>query len=597
MPTRPSRYPQVAVTPGANYAEPPSGVQISGWPYAGIFPSSDANWLFDYLGDWARDADGAHLRATDVLSTSIPCRVSTTILDIYDGIDSTLTATITSGGVYYHGVAGRIDLSDAPAVYSGGNALVFPPSTTSYVIARARPAQIGGTGGASCAELAISAVTPVAGWATILQVTTNATQITNSSTHSGVSSWLQWSKAIEFLGSVKGGSVDLTGTLTAKIGVFGTPDVGNAAIYAYGPDLGQGVYAGSTGSGQAIYAFGGAAATGSVGLFDASSSAGAALEAIGNATSPAIFVRGRVNVQETSGASYGLQVGGSGSVANMLSTNASGTGRGFYCSGSATGGEGAYFEHNRTTGSPYTIYARTAAAADVTARAILAEGRNEGFGVHSKAVTGAAFFGEVSNNAGVPFLASTRTADTTYGFSGGLMFNAAAAVNQWRATISGFSGVKSLAWYGPGSFLHGYEVTTGPISDFNVFDNSFTTITMLASEGNGFYGASFGARIRIRITFDARCIAAGASGVDIRLTDETNGGTTIVERSGAGTGTTAGWALPNASTDWQKRIAFECEYAPPNDGDLTIRLKIKRNTGGQIAVRDIVMEAVGTFPT
>jgi len=593
--TRPARFPQVALVPGGNFAEPPSGVQLGGWPVGAVFPSSDANWLLRQITDWIREGDAYGLRATDVLS-AIPSRVSTSILDIYDGVDSTLTAVITSGGVYYHGVAGRIDLTDAPTVYSGGNALIFPPSTVSYVVARPQPSTGGPVSGSSCAELKISAVQPVAGYATILQVTTSATQITNSSTHSGVSSWLQWGKLTEFNAGLRGTTLDLSGNLTAAIGSFDPTALGpgNYAVYAQGVDLGGGVYATGVGSGVGVEIH--HAGTGAGLKSDASTGAGAAAHLIGNATSEALYVVGRANVQ-TPAASYGLQVGGSGNVANMLSANASGTGRGFYCIGSATGGAGAYFEHDRTTGSPYTLYARTAAAADVTARAILGEGRNEGYGVHGKAVTGAALYGEVSNNAGVPLLVSTRTADTTYGFSGGLMFNAAAAMNQWRATISGFSGVKSLAWYGPGSFLHTYEITTGPISDFNVFDSSFPAITALASEGNGFSGSSVGARVRIRVAFDARCIAAGASGVDIRLTDETNGGTTIVERSGLGTAVTAGWGLPNAVTDWQRRISFETEYAPPNDGDLTVRLKIKRNTGGQIQVRDIVMEIVGTFAT
>lgn len=591
--TRPARFPQVALTPGGNYAEPPSGVQLGGWPVGAVFPSSDANWLLRQITDWIREGDANALRATEVLSP-IPSRVSTTILDIYDGVDATLTAQITSGGVYYHGVAGRIDLTDAPTVYSGGNALVFPPSTVSYVIARPQPSTGGPVSGSSCAELKVSAVQPVAGYATILQVTTSATGISLSSTHSGVSSWLQWGRLTEFNNGLRGTTLDLTGNLSAAIGSFDAGSDGNFAVYGYGANLGGAFNATGVGSGVGYYVQ--HSGTGAALYATTAAGAGPAAWLIGNATSEALYVQGRANVQ-TPAASYGLQVGGSGNVANMLSTNASGTGRGFYCIGSATGGEGAYFEHNRTTGGAYSVYARTAAAADVTARAIVGEGRNAGYGVHGKAVTGAGLYGEVSNNAGVPFLVNTRTADTTYGFSGGLMFNAAAAVNQWRATISGFAGVKSFAWYGPGSFLHAYEVTTGPIADSNVFDLAWPTVTALAAEGNGFYGAALGARIRIRVAFDARCVAAGASGVDIRLTDETNGGTTIVERSGAGTGTTAGWALPLAATDWQRRIAFECEYAPPNDGDLSIKLKVKRNTGGQISTRDIVVEFLGTFAT
>lgn len=592
--TRPARFPQVALVPGGNFAEPPSGVQLGGWPVGAVFPSSDANWLLRQITDWVRDGDGFGLRATDALA-AVPCRVSTSILDIYDGAGATLTATITTGGIYYHGVAGRIDLTDAPTAYSGGNALVFPPSSVSYVLARPQAGTSGGPiSGSSCAELLVSAVQPVAGYATLLQVTTDATDITASITHSGVSSYLEWGKLTNFTLGLRGTDAVLSGSLTAATGVFGGDAGGSDTLQVVGLAGGAGLVASAASTGRAVWAV--QAATGPAGYFDTSAGAGSAIEAHGNTTSPAIYAVGRVNVS-TPASSYGLQVGGSGNVDNMLSSNASGTGRGFLCVGSATGGEGGYFDHLRATGSAYSVYARTAAAADATCEAICGEGRSAGNGVHGKAVTGSGVVGEVSNNAGVAFRAETRTADTTYGFSGGFMFNANAAVNQWRATISGFAGVKSFAWYGPGSFLHAYEVTTGPIADSNVFDLAWPTVTALAAEGNGFYGAALGARIRIRVTFDARCVAAVASGVDIRLTDETNGGSTIVERSGAGTGTTAGWALPLAATDWQRRIAFECEYAPPNDGDLSIKLKVKRNTGGQISTRDIVVEFLGTFAT
>ena len=248
--TRPSRYPQVALTPGGNFVEPSSGVQIGGWATGALYPSADANWLWRQSTDWGRHLDATRLHTGDILATT-PQRIGSGALTISTGLGVGLTATITAGGVYY-GNGERIDLTAAPTVYSGGAALVFPAASTRYVHARPQPGLAGAAIGSSCGDLLVSASPIAAGYVLLLTVTTNATDITAATQDSGVVNRLTWAVEPDFAAGLRGTNIDISGSLQAATGIFAgdagggdTLDVtalaGGTAVTVHGSSGGTGL--------------------------------------------------------------------------------------------------------------------------------------------------------------------------------------------------------------------------------------------------------------------------------------------------------------------------------------------------------------------
>lgn len=618
MVARPERYPQVAATPGANYAEPASGVQLGGWPYGNLFPSSDANWLFRQLTDWNRAHDAHRLASIDILAATVS-RVSATALTIYTGIDATLEAEITSGGVYY-GNGERIDLTLAPTVYAGGNALVFPATSVSYVVARPQPPSGGAANGSSCAELAVSAVTPVAGWATILQVTTDALQITSASSW-GVSSFLEWGSVPPNFGSgVWGTSADFSDAISAPRAVFAGDPGGTdtlqigaladaTAVTIYGNGTGRGITlnhsdAGTglriehsgTGGGATINKIGASgiglsiAAGSSTGLLVTGGSASpaitatggsgasaSAIKATGGSGAPALDITagagqfaGDFTASATSGYAgrftggtlYALTAIGTNDGAGGLFTGA-GLGLGVgVLGGTSAGAGGVQILARNSTG--YPLYSQTHSTATNAVAGAWLEGRDQAAGAE---ITAANYYPlvlspKIATPANPHLHMRPQTSYPTQWADGGLAFAQSAVGVQGHlvhgcAADGAMRGVHSSL----GGLIHGVSLDN-IASNSNGALGSYTTLcTIVLSGGNvpkqGGRTAIFRVTMRVRVS-----VSGTPGGCNVRIVDNT-AGVAFCEFVNSGTGATNGWRLAAGSTGWDATISFDYPYTMP----------------------------------
>lgn len=599
MTTRPSRYPQVAATPGGNYAEPPSGVQLGGWPVGAVFPSSDANWLLRQITDWNRAHDAHRLASIDVLSMTVS-RVSPIPLALATGVGVGLTAQITSGGVYY-GAGERLDLTLAPAVYAGGAALVFPAASASYVLARAQPAVGGAANGSSCAELLVSSG-PVAGWVKILFVTTDATDIV-AAVETMVTPYLEWGIAPDFAAGLRGttgtfvgslSSLDLTtGGITGSHALLSGEDgqptlvvqsdlLDNPAILAYGVNNAKAIHAYSNGGGGTIV-HADAASFGATGV---------ALDVDGSSGSPAARITagaGQVALTSTASGTSAYNAIFTGGVTFSIVVTAAGNGGGGIFSGSGTGsgieasggtGAGAvgvFAAALNSTG--YALYARSAAAAANTVAGAKLEGRGSAAGAELLAEDYyAAILRPKINAPGYGALyAAPQSAYPTNKPAGGLSY-ASYVFNSrphWIVADADDPAWRGL-WSSRGGFVYGghYGQTAS-----NADATTYTTLCTVALT-NGNAPKEAGRAVRCEVKIRVRTSTAAANGIDVRVRDTTvlPSGANVVEYAGAGIGNFAGWPLTGATTGWDRDVTFDYDYVVPAEGDRTILLQFKRQT-------------------
>lgn len=614
---RPSRYPQVAGVPGGNFAEPTSGVQLGGWPTGAIYPSSDANWLWRQITDWNRHHDATRLASTDILTTTV-CRTSTTALTITTGAG--LTATITTGGVYY-GAGERLDLTAAPTVYSAGAALVFPAGTTRYVCARPQPPTGGASNGASCAELIVSASNPPAGYVTILAVTTNGTDIT-AAVESGVTLYLEWAATPNFTAGVRGTTADFTGSLEAldvttgafsgSYGLFGGEN-GNPSLTVQGPanGLAPAILCYGLGSAASLYAYSNGG-SGHVVHADAASfsATGKALVVDGNSTATAAEITagaGRRAILATASAtsSYAAEfvggtsfsiyaTGGTGGGGGLF--YGTGTGVGIRAYGGSTAGANAIGAVTRNA-TGYAFYGETDGSATTAAAAAWLEGKGSAAGAE---ITSANFYALALNakNSAPTYgsiYARPQTLTPTSWGDGSLTYASSVFGEQghWMHGCSADSAFRGV-WSSLGGFGYGasYNATNS-----NANAASFTVLTTATmSAGNAPKNTG---TVRVTVNMRVKTSTAAANGIDVQVLDTTAGGTpTVISYigTGAGTGTAGpGWYLQGSTTEYQTTISFEMSYAVPASGARTFSLQFKRQTAANTVTAQGSIVVTGVY--
>lgn len=619
MVARPERYPQVAATPGANYAEPASGVQLGGWPYGNLFPSSDANWLFRQLTDWNRAHDAQRLASIDILASSAQ-RVSSGGLTITSGLGSGLTAEITAGGVYY-GNGERIDLTLAPTVYAGGNALAFPAGTTRYVIARPQPPSGGSANGSSCGELAVSASDVVAGWTTIATVTTNGSDIVTATQYSGVVSRLTWAVEPDFAVGLRGSDADLSGGLQAATGAFAgdggggdtlnvTAQGGGAAINVYGSSGGAAIYLEhvgarpaidvsrtGSGAGVAIATSGGdgltvnTAGAGTGAAIDVSGGSGAGLTVAGSTAADAATITagaGRYGLVVagsatalygatiSGGSTYALYVAG-GTGAGGVSCVGSGTSAGLRAQGGTTAGANGVEAYARnSTGRGLTAYTHTTATAGTQAAWLEGLDQAGGAEIVSANYYPVVFTPKVSSPTYGSIYARPQTTTPTSWGDGSLTYASSVfgEQGQWMHGCSADSAFRGI-WSSLGGFGYGASYNATNSNANAAAYTVLTTATMSAGNAPKNTGT-----VRITVTMRVKTSTAAANGIDVRVRDTTAGGSpTVIDFVGTGAGTGSagpGWYLQGSTTEYQTTISFQTSYTLPASGARTFSLEFKR---------------------
>ena len=596
MTSRPRRYPQVAATPGGNFAEPPSGVQLGGWPVGAVFPSSDANWLLRQLTDWNRAHDAHRLASIDILAATVS-RVSATPLTLATGAGVGLIAHVMSGGVYY-GAGERLDLSEAPTVYSGGNALVFPPAAASYVLARAQPSVGGAANGSSCAELRVSSG-PIAGWVTLLFVTTNATDIV-AAVETMVTPYLEWGITPDFAAGLRGTTGEFTGSLssldltTGEIvgshallgGEDGQPTLivqsdllDNPAILAYGLNNAKAIHAYSNGGGGTIiHADAASFGASGVGLIVDGNSSSTAARIVAGAGQAALASTASgtsaYNAVFNGGVSFTIVATAAGDGGGGIFSG-SGTGSGIEASGgTGAGAVGVFAAALSSTG--YALYARTAAAAANTVAGAKLEGRGSAAGaeVHAENYYAAILYPKTSTPSYAALFTPPQGAYPTNRPAGALGYASYAFGSRphWIVADADDPAWRGL-WSSRGGFVYGgsYGQTAS-----NADATTYTTLcTVTLTNGNAPKEA--GRSVRCEVKIRVRTSTAAANGIDVRIRD-TTAGANVVEYVGSGTGNFAGWPLPGATTGWDRDVTFDFDYAIPVEGDRTFLLQFKRQS-------------------
>ena len=595
--TRPAYHVDVATAAVTNISQPAGAIQTSGFPANSKFASAYANWLFRRLGEWARDLDASGLRASHWLDPATPQ------LADGNGISFPIGAglgplTPDDGGIYYlDGLL--VDLSAAAIAAKYPGAFTFAPAATTYIHAKVDDSNGGSSYGALLASLNATEI----GYTAIAAVATDATDVTSVSALVQVKRYTAADQVhqgdVAMLGAVEVSGASLavsapssfTNTVAASINsasttLAATQAGAGFAVDALGTGGGTTMRVRATGTGTALNVTGNANATA------ASISAGSgeyALSVLGSGAASALVVVGG-----GSGVSA-VTVSAGGGNSPAVSATGSGTAAAIEATSSATAGSKGLTATAGSTTS-YAVNATGSATGGATgSRAVYADGQ-QGTGVEARSSAYYALMvqGDTSSPAYPAIKVVGQDADPTDTFFGGLFPHS--SHNQWRYSVAGY-GYRGLLSMGPGSALYAVASNTGGTTTENAGVYS-TVLTCLAdtAEGQGFYGVAAGARVLIRVTMEARSLSAAATNVvNARLLDLTDGGSTIATRSGTGTGATAGFRLLTATTEWQRVIVWAVNYAPPNEGDLQVRLEIQRGTANGIAVRDPVLEIFGTI--
>ena len=566
--TRPSRYPIVAQTPGGNYAEPGSGVQLGGWQTGAIFPSADANWLMRQITDWGRSLDASRLAATDLLVTNKVQRASSTALTITTGGGTTLTAEITAGGVYY-GLGERIDLTDAPTVYSGADALVFPAGSTRYVIARPMPATGGAVSGSSCAELAISAVDAVAGWSTLMTVTTGAATITSAVQYGSVLDTLNVAHTMVFADTV-----DFSALATFDVATFNDLTDFNAATTF--TDV-------SEWAASSIKPLIKLTPTGSGGGLEiaASGGTGVALDVVGGTAAAALTVSGAF------AGSYAMTVEGTGGAGGLF-VQGNGVGWGLAVNSGATAGSYGIvaIAQNNSGNAIYAVSANSG-----TAPAIKGAGSNLAAGVEAAAT---AYYPlvlspDTSSPAYGSIIAGSQNAAPTNFDSGSLTF-VGGAIDSW-----GHGSFADSAWRyfhsTLGGRMYGFA-TGGPTLNSN--SAVYTTLCTVTIGAGADAAKVAGRTARLTVSMRVGHSAAATNFCDVQVRD-TTAGATLTTRAGTGIGSGNGYYLPAVASVWQLVINFEIEYTVPATGARTFVLEFKRNSAASNVTAEGSLKVEGLY--
>lgn len=606
--TRPATHVDVATAAVSNIAQPAGGIQTSGFAANSRFSSANANWLFRRLGEWSRELDAAALRAEHWLDPTVPQLVAGNGVSVPVGAGLG-PLTPDDGGIYY--LDGRlVDLSAAAIAVKYSGAFTFAPASTTYLHARVDTANAGSSYG----ELLASANPIEPGYTAVTQVDTDATDVTTvtalTSTDREVGAAVSFTNDVSLQGSSEIIGAGLTITAPTVVNNTLTSAVNSASDAVditqsgtgYALDIlkagagGAALRVRNSSSGNALYVEGG---TGTDGAYIVAGTGQRALlvEGSSGTTAAAIQAIGAASGLTVTGGGSGtaaLSVTGGGGNTPAVSATGSGTGAAVVATSSATA---ASIGLSATAGSTTSraISATGSATGGATgSRAIYADGQ-QGAGVEARSSAYYALLvqGDTTSPAYPALRVIGQNADPSDTFFGGLF--AQGTHQQWRYSVPGY-GYRGILSMGPGSAFYVNNANPGGEYTENAGVYSSTlTVSALAANGQGFYGSSLGASVRIRVVCEARSLSAAAANiVNMRLIDVTNGGA-IATRAGAGPGAGSGFELLVLTLTYQRTIVWEVSYSPPADGDLSVRLEIQRGTANGIRIRDLSLTLFGTF--
>lgn len=609
--SRPAYHVDVATAAAVNISQPTGSVQTSGFPANSKFSSANANWLFRRLGEWSRELDASALRASHLLDSTEVMLVEGNGVSVPIGAGLG-PLTPDDGGVYYLG--GRfVDLSAAAIAAKYAAAWTFASATTTYIHAKIET----GSAGSSYGLIYLSTNLTEVGYVAIAAVTTDATDVTGVSslatsrrviapdlTFAGEAS-LQGSTEIIGSGLTISAPTVLSSTFTGSISsastLLGLSQAGSGyALDALGSGSGTAARIRATGTGAALEVAGGAGST-AVAISGGTGQSALLISGGSGATAATISASGAAAGLTVNGAAFGVAAivasAGGGNTSAVQATG-SGTAAAVVATSSSTA---ASIGLSATAGSTTSraISATGSATGGATgSRAIFADGQQgAGIEARSSAYYAALIQGDTSSPAYPALRVVAQDADPSDTLLGGLV--AQSTMNQWRYPVPGYGyrSVMSMGRAGGGSALYACNHATG--TEYTENAGSWTTTitaSALASDGNGYYGLSAGAKVLVRVTCEARSLTAAANIVNMRLIDNALGtGSPIATRSGAGPSSSSGFELLTASTTYQRSISWVVEYTPSANGDLQIYLQIQRGTANGIRIRDLSIEILGTF--
>lgn len=315
-------------------------------------------------------------------------------------------------------------------------------------------------------------------------------------------------------------------------------------------------------NGKAVWAVGSSTAA----AMTADAGAGqAALLATASATSnnAGSFVGGTVWSVSGAGATNGGGVLGTGA----------GTGSGVGAlGGTSAGAYGLQSLARNSTG--YAIYAQTHTTATSAIAAAWLEGRDSAAGAEmvSAASYAAILTPKLSSPTLGALLARQQYTYPTSAVDGSLAY-ASNVFGQQGHWVHGCAadGVFRGMWSSIGGFVYAASYAA---SASNANEAVYTNVTnCTASNGNAPKEA--GGLVKVTVVGRARTSTAAANGLDIKVVQ---GASTVVEYSGSGSGSSAGWPLTGATTGWDRSFSFIYYYYLPAAGSTTFTLQHKRQT-------------------
>lgn len=285
MSDQPLRLPTWAAAAGLSAslrAEPVSSTASDGYAPAAIPAVFEWNWMFYDIGLWTRYFHERTVRTTDIFDASIATvyRVSEDPLSYT--VAGPLAQSAATGATYYW-------QGDRLVIPQGGAAQTFAAASTNYVHLRTQSSE---TSRDPATEVLVSTNSSETGYATVLEVTTDATTVTAQTdlTTDGPETFSPW-------------------TFKDRIAINQTNSSAQEALRVEYPTS-------ISTPGVQILAKAGAARTGLT--VDTTAGTGTAIRAVADSTQPAVFA-------EHSGSGAGLQVenSGSGAGVNVINTTSS----------------------------------------------------------------------------------------------------------------------------------------------------------------------------------------------------------------------------------------------------------------------------------
>lgn len=277
------------------------------------------------------------------------------------------------------------------------------------------------------------------------------------------------------------------------------------------------------------------------------------------------------------GSTTGVEATGSGAGAGLR-----GYGSGF---GTGNGVEGTLFN---TIG--VGVAGLSSSSATSASRGVRGWGRNLAAGVEALTTgTGPALLVTAVAASSTAIYVPGKSGDPTNTFNGRLDYNT--VTETWVVSDQNAANYRDI-WTSRGGLTIGGG-TGGTVTS----NGGWVTAVILSLTGTDAPRRG-GRQVWLVFTCDARSFAATPNTVNVRIFDVTNDNVNPIPgatRSGAGVGPTAGFALPGASTGWERTIHWAYLYTIPAAGDRVFRVEVQTATANSIQVRDGSLYPIGQF--